>query len=68
MTHTPTPKESRVILDDLIRRAVKRLTTPLKSASYKCGLQVDVTDYPDQVMNIMDMAIGHACKPPAKTL
>ncbi|MDX3025356.1 hypothetical protein [Streptomyces acidiscabies] len=58
-------------LADLVRRAVMRLTTPLKSASYKCGkcgLQVDVTDYPDQVMNIIEMAIGHACKPRAKTL
>lgn len=60
-----------MIIDDLIRRAVKRLTTPLKTASYKCGkcgLEVDVTDYPDQVMNIIEMAIGHTCKPTAKTL
>lgn len=59
------------MLTDLIRRAVTRLTTPLKTASYKCGkcgLQVDVTDYPDQVWNIIDQAINHACKPRAKTL
>ncbi|WP_435059517.1 hypothetical protein [Streptomyces sp. bgisy060] len=59
------------MLTDLIRRILTRLTTPLKTASYscgKCGLKVEVTDYPDRVINVIEMAIGHNCKPKPKTL
>lgn len=59
------------MLTDLIRRIITLLTTPLKSASYscgKCGLTVKVTDDPDRVGRVLDMALAHNCKPPAKTL
>ncbi|MEV8103150.1 hypothetical protein [Streptomyces sp. NPDC088135] len=55
----------------LIRKILTRLTTPLKSASYscgKCGLKVEVTDSPDRVFRVIDMAISHNCKPRPKTL
>uniref|UniRef100_UPI003F490D08 hypothetical protein n=1 Tax=Streptomyces sp. CA-136453 TaxID=3240050 RepID=UPI003F490D08 len=53
----------------LIRRIIARLTTPLKSATYscgKCGLKVEVTDYPDVVMRYLDLAIAHNCRPQTK--
>ncbi|GGZ83423.1 hypothetical protein [Streptomyces rubiginosohelvolus] len=59
------------MLTDLIRRIITRLTTPLKSASYscgKCGLKVEVTDDADRVSRVLDMALGHTCKPQPKTL
>ncbi|MGW1290450.1 hypothetical protein ACWD4N_44440 [Streptomyces sp. NPDC002586] len=59
------------MLTDLIRRIITRLTTPLKSATYscgKCGLKTQVTDYPDRVMSVLDIAMAHKCTPKPKTL
>ncbi|MGW0999221.1 hypothetical protein ACWD5V_39340 [Streptomyces sp. NPDC002523] len=59
------------MLTNLIRRILTRLTAPMKTATYscgKCGLKVKVTDYPDRVGRVLDMAIGHSCKPKPKTL
>lgn len=57
------------MLTDLIRRILTRLTTRLKTATYscgKCGLKVTVTDDPDRVSRVLDLALAHNCKP--KTL
>lgn len=59
------------MLADLIRQAFTRLTTPMKSATYKCdrcGLSMKITDYPDRIGPILDVALAHACKPKAKAL
>ncbi|MFJ4745416.1 hypothetical protein [Streptomyces sp. NPDC088775] len=59
------------MLTNLIRQVLTRLTTPLKSASYscgKCGLKVTVTDHPDRVGRVLDLALDHKCRPPAKIL
>ncbi|SEE58890.1 hypothetical protein SAMN04490357_7670 [Streptomyces misionensis] len=63
------------MLTDLISRIITRLTNQLKYGSYscgKCGLKIEVTDYPDRVSRVLDIAIAHNCKPskpkPAKTL
>ncbi|WP_431776503.1 hypothetical protein [Streptomyces cucumeris] len=59
------------MLTDLIRRILSALTGSMKHASYscgKCGLKVTVTDHPDRVGRVLDLALDHKCRPPAKTL
>ncbi|WP_331745551.1 hypothetical protein [Streptomyces virginiae] len=56
---------------ELIRQALTRLTTPMKTATFKChkcGLSMKITEYPDRIGPILDVALTHACKPKAKAL
>ncbi|MFD6113876.1 hypothetical protein ACFWG0_27735 [Streptomyces yangpuensis] len=59
------------MLAERIRQAFTRLTTPMQTATYKChkcGLSVKITNYPDRIEPLLDLALTHRCKPPAKTL
>lgn len=59
------------MLTDLIRRTITRLTTPLKTVTYSCGkcdMTMKITDHPDRVNRLLDIALAHNCKPPTKTL
>ncbi|MEW1639296.1 hypothetical protein AB0469_35240 [Streptomyces sp. NPDC093801] len=59
------------MLAEMIRQALSRLTTPMKTATFKCrkcGLSMKITDYPDRIGPILDVALAHACKPKPKTL
>ncbi|WP_168714104.1 hypothetical protein [Streptomyces sp. A1136] len=56
---------------ELIRQALTRLTTPMKTATFKChkcGLSMKITDYPDRIGPLLDVALAHACKPRPKAL
>ncbi|GAA1552665.1 hypothetical protein [Streptomyces globosus] len=59
------------MLAEMIRQALTRLTTPMKTATfkcYKCGLSMKITDYPDRIGPLLDVALAHAGKPRPKAL
>ncbi|MFD3542302.1 hypothetical protein ACFWUQ_22830 [Streptomyces sp. NPDC058662] len=61
------------MLAELIRQALtRRTTTGTYFANYKCGkcgFSMKITnENPDRIGPILDIALGHACKPRPKAL
>ncbi|MFI1701429.1 hypothetical protein ACH419_36490 [Streptomyces bobili] len=59
------------MLFELLRNALARLLPAMDTALYscsRCGLRVEITDYPDRIVRLLDVVTKHQCKPKPKAL